>query len=478
MDAKKQWRDKKVSISELSLDLQNPRVPKHVKELKDVNQVRNYLLEKEGVMMIARSIANNGYHRSAVAIICEENGESIVLDGNRRLAACQLLLNPKLAPGARNKKELEGLGKILNKRQLKSVKITIAPSRKEAEKEIWDIHVNQLLKPWQVLQRLRMYRNLIDGGEYTVDSASKEYGTTTAKFKDELGKLYFYEYILDQVEGAKKEEELLKTGFNTIERLIISANGKKLIDYLIDDKGNIIFKNRKNAESNLKKLLPYIVGEKKIPAQATKDYLLDNVFSKIDPIKFPKTKLRKKKKSKRRSPNIPSLKLRRRRNSVKYPLQEAVEIVDHVLIHFDAVAEQLKDRYKNRETLNMGDEYDVQDLLHALLTMFFDDVENEVWNPSDGASPSRGDFLLLDNGTIIEVKTTLKRKGGDKSIRKNIEKELNDDLVKYSRRPDCKRIYFFIYDPEKKIKKHSTLERAFTHDRLKNIKVSLIINRG
>jgi ParB-like chromosome segregation protein Spo0J len=89
---KTDWEDKKEKIKNLNLDLQNPRVPKHIKDNKDVNSIRNYLIEKTDVLKIAESIAVNGYHRSAIAIVCNEHGKLVVLDGNRRLAACQLLL--------------------------------------------------------------------------------------------------------------------------------------------------------------------------------------------------------------------------------------------------------------------------------------------------------------------------------------------------------------------------------------------------
>lgn len=287
MKTKKAWQDKKVNVTELNLDLQNPRVPKHVKDHNDVGQIRNYLLEKEDVLRIARSIAYNGYHRSAVAIVCEENSKLVVLDGNRRLAACQLLLNPELAPDARDRKELEVLSKSFNKHNLESIKIAISPSRKEAEKEIWDIHVNQLLKPWQVLQKLRMYRNLIDSNEYDINIASFEYGISASKFEQELAKLYFYEQILGQLKIGKEEEELLSSGFNKIDRLILSSNGKKLLNYSIDNKGNINFQNKKESDGKIKKLIPYIVDPEKVPAQASQDFLIENVFSKIDPKSFP-----------------------------------------------------------------------------------------------------------------------------------------------------------------------------------------------
>ncbi len=58
---KKNWEDRKVHVNDLSLDLQNPRVPKHVKDLQEIDLIRNHLIEKEDVLTIAESIAHNGY---------------------------------------------------------------------------------------------------------------------------------------------------------------------------------------------------------------------------------------------------------------------------------------------------------------------------------------------------------------------------------------------------------------------------------
>jgi hypothetical protein len=303
--ARKNWKDDVVDVATLELDLQNPRLPKHVRDQNDITQVRNYLLDKEDVLRIAKNIANNGYHRSAVAIVCKENGRTIVLDGNRRLAACQFLLKPELATNARDKKELEELSKITNKQELKNVKIAIAPSRKEAEKEIWDIHVNQLLKPWQVLQKLRMYRNLIDSGEYDINSASAEYGVSPAQFKKELEKLFFYEQILEQIRTDKDEDELLKSGFNKIDRLILSTNGKKLLNYSTNNKGDITFANRNESDKKLKLLVPYITDPHKVPAQATQEWLVENVFSKLDRSFSSGQKIPKEEKNKTEIPTVP-----------------------------------------------------------------------------------------------------------------------------------------------------------------------------
>ena len=330
MSTKKEWHDDKVNVNKLSLDLQNPRVPKHVKDFNDVNQIRNYLLEKESVLKIARSIANNGYHRSAVTIICKENGKLIVLDGNRRLAACQFLLNPKFSPNARDRKELDNLNKVLDKKQLENIKITIAPSRKEAEKEIWDIHVNRLLKSWEVLQRLRTYRNLLDSGDHDIDSAASDYGTTITKFKQELAKLYFYEQILERLGTEKEEEELSNSGFNKIDRLILSTNGKKFLDYTVDSKGNITINHQKDFDKKLEKLIPYVVIPNKISPQATQEQIEESVFFVIDPTNFSK-------------------KLHRAKGKGGVKRKEAKKIVHGTLVKSDWVTRGEYTRYKGAE---------------------------------------------------------------------------------------------------------------------------------
>ena len=47
-----------------------------------------------------------------------------------------------------------------------------------------------------------------------------------------------------------------------------------------------------------------------------------------------------------------------------------------------------------------------QDLLHALLRIFFKDIRKEEWGPSYAGSSSRMDFLLHQEEIVIEVKMT------------------------------------------------------------------------
>lgn len=122
--------------------------------------------------------------------------------------------------------------------------------------------------------------------------------------------------------------------------------------------------------------------------------------------------------------------------------------------HFNTVARQLRKRHDNRDTLIIKDEYDVQDLLNAILRIHFDDVRPEEWTPSQAGSSNRMDFLLKDDEIAIEVKMT--REGLK-------DKELGDqliiDIAKYQGHPNCKCLYCFVYDPEGIIRNPRGLEK-------------------
>ncbi len=131
-----------------------------------------------------------------------------------------------------------------------------------------------------------------------------------------------------------------------------------------------------------------------------------------------------------------------------------VGLLTKVFERFHIVARQLRRRHENRSTLQIEDEYDVQDLLHAMLRLHFDDVRPEEWTPSYAGASNRMDFLLKDEEIAIEVKMT--RPG----LRdKELGEQLIIDIAKYQRHPNCKCLYCFVYDPEGIIRNPRGMER-------------------
>ena len=57
-------------------------------------------------------------------------------------------------------------------------------------------------------------------------------------------------------------------------------------------------------------------------------------------------------------------------------------ILDNVFDRFHSIAIQLRSRHSGRQTLDVQDEYDVQDLLHSILKLNFSDIRKEDWTPS------------------------------------------------------------------------------------------------
>ena len=110
---------------------------------------------------------------------------------------------------------------------------------------------------------------------------------------------------------------------------------------------------------------------------------------------------------------------------------------------FHLVAKQLRQRHADRPTLDIADEYDVQDLLHALLTIYFDDIRPEEWNQSHAGKSTRVDFLLKEERIVIEVKKTRATINA-----KQLGDELIIDIAHYRNNPDCEILYCFVYDPE------------------------------
>lgn len=123
----------------------------------------------------------------------------------------------------------------------------------------------------------------------------------------------------------------------------------------------------------------------------------------------------------------------------------------HIASRLPSVARQLRERRKQsgspRETIHINDEYDVQDLLHSVLRIDFDDIRPEEWGPSYAGSSKRNDFLLKTEEIVVEVKKTRN------SLRdKELGDELNIDIAHYKNHPNCKHLFCLVWDTDHLIK--------------------------
>ena len=137
-----------------------------------------------------------------------------------------------------------------------------------------------------------------------------------------------------------------------------------------------------------------------------------------------------------------------RRSGSESPQPAPLDAVTRICRRFDVVARQLLRRRESRPTLTINDEYDVQDLMHALLLLEFDDVRSESWNPTYLGGATRVDFLLRDAGIVVEVKKT--REG---LTDQRVGAELAEDVTRYSdagANRGATILVCFIYDPDRR----------------------------
>ena len=85
-------------VSELAFDRKNPRLAEFDIGPNESDMIK-FLWEAMDVRELMLSIAASGYFSHEPVIVAAERGKSIVIEGNRRLAAVKLLLDPALCKG-------------------------------------------------------------------------------------------------------------------------------------------------------------------------------------------------------------------------------------------------------------------------------------------------------------------------------------------------------------------------------------------
>lgn len=144
-------------------------------------------------------------------------------------------------------------------------------------------------------------------------------------------------------------------------------------------------------------------------------------------------------------------------------------ILNTIFSRFHRMVKSIKNRHDKRATIEIKDEYDVQDLLLGVLRIFVDDIRPENYVPSYAGGNARVDFLLPSYGMCIETKMI--RPGLTDS---KVGDELVIDIARYQ--SQCSTLVCFIYDSEGMLDNPygliSDLENMSTDD----LKVKVYVN--
>jgi hypothetical protein len=122
------------------------------------------------------------------------------------------------------------------------------------------------------------------------------------------------------------------------------------------------------------------------------------------------------------------------------------EVLTRLADRLHVAIRQLRNRRDGRPTLDVGDEYDVQDFFHVLLAVFFNDIRKEEWTPSYAGGSSRIDFLLPELEAVVEIKMMR-----PSLSTKHLGEQIIVDIAKYRSHPMCRSLFCVVYDPEGRV---------------------------
>lgn len=149
-----------------------------------------------------------------------------------------------------------------------------------------------------------------------------------------------------------------------------------------------------------------------------------------------------------------------------------LELVLQIGRGFPALVDALRNRHDKRESLEVQDEYDVQDLLGGVLRMIFEDVRPEDPSPIRAGASSRIDFVLKRQRIVVEVKMTR-----TSLTDREVGNQLIQDIERYRSHPDCSALVAIVYDQARHIRNPRGLEEDLSGDR-DGLLVSVVVVQG
>lgn len=147
-------------------------------------------------------------------------------------------------------------------------------------------------------------------------------------------------------------------------------------------------------------------------------------------------------------------------------------ILNHFQLHIKAMYQDSVHgggtiRQEDLEHIRIGNEYDVQRILYALIRPVFPEARMEVVNDA-GYKSNRYDILVDESNAVIEVKCTRPT-----MTERQLTEELGSDAFHYT----ADYLFFFIYDPSGIVRNAEALKKSFRREKEafgKNVELFII----
>ena len=222
-------KTKTVRVGNLILDPRNARIPT-VNQTDDQRALLHELVAHEDVWGLAKSIASLGLFPNERMIVMPHGRNYLVLEGNRRLAAIKLLVNPELAQTSSMVTNYRRLARNTDLTPLMSIDVFIVQNRLEAARFIAALHTRPARKPWRPVQKGQYYRYLVDTG-LTPKEMAQEIGVPEGEVRRSLRSeiIYRIAQTLNLKPDVRKRLASRKFSYTTLERFLERTAGQAFL---------------------------------------------------------------------------------------------------------------------------------------------------------------------------------------------------------------------------------------------------------
>jgi hypothetical protein len=200
------WKEINVNVSDVLLDYDNPRV--FIENSTQENLLRFLVDEDESIELANQIYLNRGLPLAEKPVVIIENNNYVVLEGNRRLSACKLLLNPYLLTSKETLKipeidsEMEGY--------LKNFPVVLAPDRDSAEAFITIRHSgDRSVKKWSTIASTKRFVNRYRKGE-SINHIARILNEKTSDVRKGIRFFFFLEFIRNEIDWNDEEKHKLE----------------------------------------------------------------------------------------------------------------------------------------------------------------------------------------------------------------------------------------------------------------------------
>ena len=182
-------------------------------------------------MEVAGSIATRGFFPNEPLLAVKDNGRTVVIEGNRRLAALKALREPGLLEGSLERQVERLSRRIRDLQSISTVPVTIAPNRRATDRQIVGRHIGSPVLAWRAENRASFILEKLEEG-YDNDELRDDLGFTLSDIQKArqtraIGDMARSLDLPEEVR-AKLDNPRAKV-FTTLERVFDSSVGRKYL---------------------------------------------------------------------------------------------------------------------------------------------------------------------------------------------------------------------------------------------------------